>query len=486
MTTVLNRKLLLASWMAFGSALTALAALGGLTGCEQDGHRESMQMAESRWSRARAAVMLQLADQQFKSGQPDKALATINQGARLDPNFAKLQTLRGQILAERGQGQPAVLAFESAIALDAAAPEPHYGCAVQYERWGQFDKALEHYQSAHSLAPNVAIYAIAQAETLGHLNRAAEALTLVDEMLVKQPQSVALRVTAGKLCQAQSEHDRATQYYRDAARLASDDLSIQRSLALSLYRAGHYDEARTCLMPLLDQPRLAGDGEGSGVIKPPPPTVDPMAASVPGRSFTPASGLIASGSADPSADSARADRVELLAALGECCLCTNRPAEALRYFSELTRLCPKQPDGWQGQARAAVSLRQWDDAIAAADKALALAPESTGGCLVRGYALVQSGRAAQAVSAFQQAHRLAPRDVLVLCLLADSFSRAGNPASARETLIRATQIAPDDPLAQRMTRELASRDTGKKLPKPAAGEDDSVPPTVTAGVVVPE
>ena len=472
MTNHLNRKLLLAGWMAFGSAL---AALSGLAGCE-DTHRDNMQMAEARWSRARATVMLQLADQQFKSGQPDKALATINQAAGLDRNFAKLQTLRGQILAEKGQGQAAVVAFESAIALDNADPDPHYGCGVQYERWGQFDKALEHYQATHSLAPAVAIYAIALAETLGHLNRTAEAMTVLDEMLAKQPQSMALLVTAGKLCQAQGEHDRAAQYYRQATHLAGDDATVQRSLAISLYRAGRYDEARIALKPLLSLPPIQPAAAAAGRA---------MDAAVPSRSFTPSSGLIAGNSVEPSADAVRADRAELLEALGECCLRANRPAEARECFVELTQLCPKQPDGWQSVARTALSLQQWDEAVAAADKAGALAPDSTSICLIRGYALVQSGRAGQAVAVFQQAHRQAPRDVLVLCLLADSFRRMGNPAAARETLVRAVQIAPDDPLALRMTKELASLHSGKPS-KPTPADDESVPPSVTAGVVAPQ
>jgi tetratricopeptide (TPR) repeat protein len=410
----------------------------------------------------------------------------------VDRNFAKLQTLRGQILAEKGQGQAAMVAFQSAIVLDSADPEPHYSAGIQYERWGQFDSALTHYEAAHSLAPTVDAYAVAMAETLGHLDRAAEALALLDEMLTREPQAVALRVTAGKLCQAQGEHERAAGYYREAARLASDDVSIQRSLAISLYRAGRYEEARTCLVQLVSQPEsLDGDPAPSaklgqpGQPGQPGSLTDPMTTAASGRLFTPASGLIASGSAGPSADCVRADRAELLAALGDCCLLTNRPAEARACFVELTTLCPKQATGWQGLARTALDLRRWDDAIAAADQALALAPQSPGVGMIRGYALIQSGRSAQAVPVFQQAHRQAPRDVLVLCLLADSYRQAGNLAAARETLVRAMQIAPDDPLALRMTKELACRDSGAKPSKPAV-DNESVPPTVTAGVVAPE
>jgi len=61
----------------------------GAVGC-QDVHSENVRLAEARWSRARASVMLQLAEQQYKSGQLDKALVTIGQASALDPSFPRL------------------------------------------------------------------------------------------------------------------------------------------------------------------------------------------------------------------------------------------------------------------------------------------------------------------------------------------------------------------------------------------------------------
>lgn len=452
------------------AVLVALACgLLGSAGC-QDMHKESVQLAEARWSRARAAVMLQLAEQQYKAGQLDKAQVTVGQAVNLDPSFPRLHTLRGQILAEKGQGQQAVAAYELANAMDPQDPQPYYYSGVQYEKWGQFDKALVKYQAACNLAPANVSYAVAVAETLGQLDRYDEAMALVEQVLANQSQSVALRVTAGELCQAHGDHARSAKYFRDAARLATDDNAILRSLAMALYRAGSYEEARGYLEQLANQR----------------PSTDPAT--------PPSSGVLmlsstSDASAKPAADSRGAcppDRAEVLAALGECYLQTSMPQRARDVFAELTRACPKWAGGWEGLAKVAVHQRRWEEAIASADKALAVTPDSSSAWLIRGYALVQLGRNAEAAEVFKRAHRLAPKDTLMLCLLADSLRRAGNFPAAREALVRAVQIAPADPLANRMMNELASADQGKSRPGVKADEKPLAPPTVTAGVHVPE
>lgn len=425
-------------------------------GCE-DVHQENLQLAEARWSRARASVQMQLAEQQYRNGQLDKSLVTIGQASALDPTFPRAALLRGQILAEKGQGQAAIAAFDVAISRDAKLAEAYYGRGVQRERWGQFDKALADYQLAHEAAPNNVCYTVAAAEALGHLNRTPEALALIDAALVNQEQSVSLRVTAGELCQASGDHKRAAKYFRDAARLATDDPTILRSLAMALYRAGQRDEARGYLeqvnaRPAVEQPRAAS--------------------AVPQMSST-------AGPTDPAAvidAPADGDRAEVLAALGDCYLTGGQADRARDCFVELTRLCPKRADGWESLAKVALTQDQWAAAIASADKAIALNAGSVGGHLVRGYALIQLGRPAEAVWAFQRAHKLAPRDVLMLCMLSESHRRAGDPAHARDALVRALQIVPDDPLARRMMNDLAGVET-KAVP---------APPTVTAGVKTTE
>ncbi|MDD4888518.1 MAG: tetratricopeptide repeat protein [Phycisphaerae bacterium] len=438
--------------VVFGSGMFAMV------GCS-DMHQENLQLAEARWSRARAAVQLQLGEQQYKTGQLDKALVTVGQASSLDPTYPRTQLLRGQILAEKGQGQAAVSAFDGAIALDSRCAEAYYCRGVQYEKWGQFDKALASYQLARSSAPGNVCYTIATAEILGHLNRLTEALALIDETLLGQEQSVSLRVTAGELCQAHGDNLKAAKYFREAARLATDDTTILRSLALALYRAGKYDEAKGYLEQLNSQ-RTPEPVRSAGVEPRLSSTADPKAAEA----------------AEPTS----AERAEVLSALGDCYLSAGQPESARNCFAELCRLCPKRADAWENMAKAALARGKWDEAAANADKALALASNSAGAQLIRGYALLQGGKPAEAVWAFQKAHRLAPKDVLMLCLLSESYRRTGNSESAREALVRALQIAPDDALANRMLNGLAK--AGGK----GVRDDAGTLPTVTAGVKVNE
>ena len=420
-------------------ALASASTLFYAAGCENM-HQQHVKAAEARWARTRANVSLQLAEQQFRGGQMDKALVTLGKAMELDPNMPGLQVLRGQILAEKGQTQQAVAAFELAIALDPQCAEAHYHCGVQLERWGQFEKALDRYQAAYAQAPSNPAYAVAVAEVLSHLDRTEDALELLDKAMQTQEQSVALRVTAGELCQARGDFLAAAGYFRDASRLATGDNAVLRSLAMCLYQANKLDEAKGYLEQLVQSP-------------------DPEPAAA-GRS--------------PAEPSAVPDRAAMLTALGDCYLASRRADRARDCFTELTRLRPDKPVGWVNMARVSLAENRWQDAVAHSDKALAAAGDSANAHLIRGYALGSLNRPAEAVKSLRAANKLSPKDVLVLCLLSDNYRKLGDNKSARESLIRAIQIAPRDPLATRLMEDLAQAEFGPEQP--------ASPPTVTAGV----
>ncbi len=465
--------------------ITALAAASGAllwAGC-QNLHNENTKLAEARWARARSAVQLQLADQQFRSGQLDKALLTLGKALEIDPNFPKLHVLRGEILAEKGQGQAAVAAYELALSMDPKVAEAHYHCGVQLERWGQFDKALGHYQAAHELDPANACYVVAMAEMLGQLNRTSDALGLIDKTLAVQEQSVALRVTAGELCLSHNDYASAVRYFREAARLATDDSGIIRSLAMALYHSGKLDEARPYLEQLASQAsrgdalakgRTAGQALTGGLRARAggPPQLSSTVAPGAGDSGEPAA------SPDAEGDST-AGLAELLSALGDCQLAARQPAKARQSFLQVVRLCPDRPEPYVNLCKVAVFEGQWPEALSNADQAIARSGDLASAHLTRGYALNQLNRPAEAVESLQTAHRLAPRDVLALCLLSDSHRKLGHEQPARDWLVRALQIAPTDPLANRMMNELAGGEPARPTVAPAG------PPTVSAGVVVP-
>ncbi len=405
-----------------------LAALAlALTGCENM-HQKHSQVAEARWSRARAAVMQQLAEQQFANGQLDKALVTVGKALELDPAYPNLQVLRGRILAEKGQGQRAVASFELAIAMNVQAHQAHYHLGVQLEKYGQFEKALAHYGKAHEINPGSVPYGIATAEMLGRLERVGEALQLIDGMLASNEQSAALRMTGGELCMSAGQTARALGYYRDAARMAPDDVQIQRAYAVGLYRGNHYDQARPLLERLLDR----GPGGQS-----------PLAA------------------ADGEQEQELVARGELLTALGDCYLAAGRYGDAADCFQDVVSKYPRQAGAWENLAKVALHQSRWGDAQSAAERAVALAPASHNAHLLRGFAMSNQGYLSEAASSFATAHQLRPGDVLPLCLLSDSYRRLGDYRSARQAVERALKIAPNDKLAGHMLHELANAEFEK-------------------------
>lgn len=397
--------------------IIAAASLGCLAGC-QNMHETNIKVAEARWSRARASVMAQLAEQQYANGQFDKALVTVGKALELDPNYPRLQILRGKVLAEKGQGTAAVSSFELALALDVRSHEAHYQLGVMLERYGQLDKALEHYEAAQQIQPTNTAYGVAVAEVMARLERPDDALKLLDGMLALEEQSVALRATAAEICAARGDHARAVTYLRDAVRMAPDDTGVERSLAMALYHDGRHDEARPHLQQLLaNDPRTGDDA------------------------------LVARG--------------ELLTALGDCYLVNGRLREARDCFQQVTMLHPTQAGAWVNLAKVDVGQSRWGDAQASADRAIALSPTSATAHLLKGFALSNQGYLSESASSFATAHQLAPTDVVSLCMLSDSYRRLGNYQAARSALIRALEVRPNDKLAGQMLQQLANAEFAK-------------------------
>ncbi len=92
---------------------------------------------------------------------------------------------------------------------------------------------------------------------------------------------------------------------------------------------------------------------------------------------------------------------------------------------------PSSPSGYVNLANALIAQKRYDEALAAAGRALELDPASYTALANRGLALVQTGRVEEGLAAMQKAAETAPEDSGTRLLYADALSRAGRDAGAR-------------------------------------------------------
>ena len=104
---------------------------------------------------------------------------------------------------------------------------------------GQFDRALEEYQSAAALAPGDLAIQYNMANTLYRLERHDEALGTIESALTKNPEaslSTRLLYTSGNVAVQRSEFERARAAFRQVLRQDAEDEDAKANLELVLRR----------------------------------------------------------------------------------------------------------------------------------------------------------------------------------------------------------------------------------------------------------
>src|SRR5439155_25294592 len=127
------------------SRAMAVIALSMAIGCASNHTRKptDKEIATRQWSSARAAVLGQLARQQYESGNFDKSRQTINEALRLNPDSAQLRLFSAKVAIEQGQLELADKELAAARRSDPKNPEVEYFSDVVYQRWQQPERPSE-------------------------------------------------------------------------------------------------------------------------------------------------------------------------------------------------------------------------------------------------------------------------------------------------------------------------------------------------------
>lgn len=307
-----------------------------LAGCQEHGKYTSAAQEEalSNAANLRAGTDYDLADQQFHSGDLDRALKTVEGSIAQNDQVAKSHLLHGRILIEMGRLQDALGALTIGIELDPEEPEFYYVRGMVFEQLGFPERALEEYVIATDLDGSLPQYRLALAETLMELERLEEARDLLEAevgIFVVHP---GFRQALGHISLMEGDLEGALRSFSDAVLLSPGDPILLEDLCRVQIAAGQYVQAEATLDRLL---REEGYDE-------------------------------------------RSDLERLHAA---CLLELHRPVEARAILIGLTRSPTRaiHVEAWTGLVD--VSLMLGDDRLlrSAADRLLALAPDHHEGYL---------------------------------------------------------------------------------------------------------
>jgi Tfp pilus assembly protein PilF len=275
--------------------LILLASLAA--GCGDTPQMTPKEQALQNWNAARAGVTMNLAKDEYKNGDFEKARRDVDQALLMDPKNTNIHILSAKIAIEQNQLELADAELNAARAINPKLPEADYLSGVIYQRWEQPAKALIFYQHASEENPTELSYLMAKAETLVSLNRRDEALDLLQNKADYFEHNPVIHDAMGMICMQDRNFDKAVDMFRWAVILAPDDDNIREHLSLALYQDKRYGESAMNLQRLVKT-------------------------------------------------DARSKRPDLFLALAECDLNTNHPAEARMAAQTACDLDPSQPIPW--------------------------------------------------------------------------------------------------------------------------------------------
>ena len=390
------RSLLTPFW--FVAVVLTAAGCSSSSGPKKPTEKE---LATERWKTARAAVMVNLAKDQYRNGQFEKARKTTDEALRLSQNNAQAHLVSARLLIEKGQLEGAEQSLAAARKLVPNDGEPYYLSGVVMQRWQKHEQAYEHYKTAAAKSPAELAYVLAEAEALVTLDRMADALALLQAKSDYFEHSGTIRDAVGQLLMQQGRHAEAARAFRQASVLSEDEAPIKERLGLALYKAGQHREA-----------------------------TDVFAKLVQGEAY--------------------AKRADVFAMLGECQMAIGRPRDARTSFETATQLDAYSAAAWRGFGRAALDLNDYRRAELALTKAKRLEPDRSETHLLLGYLAVRQEKLDVALAAFVAANKLDPKDTVALCMVGYVLEKQKKPQAAAKWYARALQIRPGDAMARKL------------------------------------
>lgn len=384
------------SFAMIGCALTAVS----LTGCA-GGHgkhtSEGLSQAQERMAEMKSATAWDMARQQYAVGDLSKALKSVDESLSYNGSVPKAHTLRGRILIELGQIEPAIESLQSAVAIDPNHVEGHYYLGIAMERISDDEGALAAYETAALLEPANAQYVIAAAEMLIDLERLEEARTLLDSRRATLEHNAGIRQSLAHVAMLKENYDEAVDLFREARLLDPEDLSILEDLAVAQMADEQWAEAEFSAKTLLDHD---GYQERRDIQRMRARCLVELDRPVEARAI-----LLALTSSKEGGNDWHAWRD-----LGNVALMIRDDQRARMAARRVIALRPELTEGYEIMAAAHMKAGNLEDALNNLNVAFELNPRSSRLALVRGVILDQLGRTAEAEEAFRIASKLDPND----------------------------------------------------------------------------
>jgi len=197
---------------------------------------------------------LNLGIQLAKAGQPDaeqflRAATQLTPTSHMEEGRERAWLSLAHVL-EPTKPDDAIVAYQQAAKLQPKDPEPHLAAAMLFEKQKEYADAESEYRQALALDPSSdALTGLANLYMRGR--QFPEAEQYLRKLVETQPSDAPAHIQLGRVLAAEGKNDAAVAELQAGAKLAPNDLSVQRDLADLYGMVGKNAEAEAAYRSLL-------------------------------------------------------------------------------------------------------------------------------------------------------------------------------------------------------------------------------------------
>lgn len=385
------------------AAATTLSGCGGPTQAGLDARAE----ARDRINSFTGQFTFDQAQQDYESGQFDRALRNVNAAIGESPEIPAYWLLQGQIYFEMNNLEAAITSFASALERDPYLAEAHYFSGIVFQRWSDDERAYEHYLSAYDSEPDQVHYLMATAEALIALGELEDARQLILDKLAYFEHEAALRHLLGQISLLENDPVTAARLYEEARLLNPDDDTILEELAWVQFDAELYGMCYETLRELNEE----------------------------------------------CAD----ERNDLRHLEARCLALLDRSNEAHKVYVDLVRANPSNESVWIEFGTLAWKLGDFRRVAECSVRTIGIAPHRFEGYMLKGLFERHEGREENAISLLNEAADRAMDSALPHLLLGQTLEGAGRTQEALGAYAAAMSIDPANDAARALHASLEQR-----------------------------
>jgi serine/threonine-protein kinase len=179
----------------------------------------------------------------FRSGDRNAAIAEFREAIRLKPDDARAYANLGRALGENGDHEGATAALREVIRLRPKDAGAHHDLGVALQHTGDQGGAIAAYREAIHLDPDAALSHLSLGRALHGRGDLEGAMVAIREAVRLKPDDARAHHSLGLVLTGKSDLAGATTAFREAIRLAPNDAAAHNDLGIVLRRNGDQEGA---------------------------------------------------------------------------------------------------------------------------------------------------------------------------------------------------------------------------------------------------